>query len=201
MKTRIRTTLLLSTLACSLVLLGSGCSKKSVIPPESTGGETENTIPYPDAGSGGYSEDSLPVEGTLDDTSGAGSGMATAEQSDAYKMANGRCSQGLKPIFFDFDSASVRPDMVETMLDNAQYLKQVSSSYVVVEGNTDERGTNEYNLALGERRAQNAKQYLVDLGVSPSHIRTISYGEEKPLFYESDENAYKYNRRADFVIE
>lgn len=203
MKTRTGKYLLLTALVGSLMLVGSGCSKKSVIPPESTAGVSGSagaSSSYPAAQNGGYSEDSLPIEGTLDDTAGAGAGYAGAEQSDEYKRSQGRTSQGLKPIFFDFDSASVRPNMVETMLDNAQYLKQVNS-YVVVEGNTDERGTNEYNLALGERRAQNTRQYLIDLGISSNRIRTITYGEEKPLFEGSDEEAYQYNRRADFIIE
>jgi peptidoglycan-associated lipoprotein len=203
MKSRIRKPLLLIALVGSLILLSSGCSKKSVIPPESTAGNsgsTGGTLSYPAAEDGAYSENNMPAEGTLDDTSVSNS-MAFDQQSDEYKKAHGRTSPGLSPIYFDFDSASVRPDMVEPMLDNAQYLKQVPNSYVIVEGNTDERGTNEYNLALAERRAQNTRQYLVDLGVSANRIRTVSYGEEKPLFDETSEEAYSYNRRADFVIE
>ena len=197
MKTHISTTLLLSLLASSLILLGSGCSKK-IAPPEATAGADGSGMSS--QGDGAYSEDSLPIEGTLDDTSGA-NGMADGDMSDAYKMAHGRSTQGLSPIYFDFDSASVRPDMVEPMLQNAEYLKQMPNAYVVVEGNTDETGTNEYNLALGERRAQNTKQYLVDLGINEVRIRTVSYGEERPLFEGSGESVYQYNRRADFVVE
>ncbi|WP_163335922.1 OmpA family protein [Desulfopila sp. IMCC35008] len=201
MKTRTGKNLLLTALVSSLILLGSGCSKKSIVPPESTtGGSTGGTLSYPPAENGAFSENNMPAEGTLDDTSGS-SYLAEDTQTDEYKMAHGRTSPGLSPIYFDFDSASVRPDMVEPMLDNSQYLKQVPNSYVIVEGNTDERGTNEYNLALAERRAQNTRQYLIDLGISPNRIRTISYGEEKPLFDETNEEAYKFNRRADFVLE
>lgn len=203
MKTRTGKTLLLTALVSSLILLGSGCSKKSVVPPESTAGgsgSTGGTLSYPPAEDGAFSESNMPAEGTLDDTSDS-SYIAENQQSDEYKKAHGRTSTGLSPIYFDFDSASVRPDMVEPMLDNSQYLKQVPNSYVIVEGNTDERGTNEYNLALAERRAQNTRQYLIDLGISPNRIRTISYGEEKPLFDETSEEAYSYNRRADFVLE
>ncbi len=197
MKTHISTTLLLSLLTSSLILLGSGCSKK-IAPPEATAGADGSGISSPRDGA--YSEDSLPIEGTLDDTSGA-NGMADRNMSDAYKMEHGRSTEGLSPIYFDFDSASVRPDMVEPMLQNAEYLKQMSNAYVVVEGNTDETGTNEYNLALGERRAQNTKQYLVDLGINAVRIRTVSYGEERPLFEGAGESVYQYNRRADFVVE
>ncbi len=202
MKTRTRNTLLLSALVSSLILLGSGCSKKSVIAPESTGNTDGTSISYPSAENGdGYSENNLPVEGTLDDTSQSESSTAYDDTSDEYKMLHGRSSAGLQPIYFDFDQATVRPDMVERMLGNAEYLKQVPSSYIVVEANTDERGTNEYNLALAERRAQNTRQYLVDLGINPVRIRTISYGEEKPLFTEQTEAAFSQNRRADFVVE
>lgn len=202
MKSRFRTTLLLSALVSSLILLGSGCSKKTVVPPESTADADGTSTSYPPAQDGGYSENNLPVEGTLDDTSSSriGSGYGD-DASDEHKKLHGRSSEGLQPIYFNFDQATVRPDMVDRMLSNAEYLNQVPNSYVVVEGNTDERGTNEYNLALAERRAQNTRQYLLDLGINPVRIRTISYGEEKPLFTEQTEEAYSQNRRADFVVE
>jgi peptidoglycan-associated lipoprotein len=72
---------------------------------------------------------------------------------------------------------------------------------IVIEGNSDERGTNEYNLALGERRAITAKQYLVDLGIDAARIQTISYGEERPLFTGQDEDSYSQNRRDDFIMK
>jgi peptidoglycan-associated lipoprotein len=91
--------------------------------------------------------------------------------------------------------------MVDKMVMNAEFLKQAPNSNVVVEGNTDERGTNEYTLALAERRAQNTRQYLLELGINPSTVRTVSYGEERPLFPGQDESSYALNRRADFVLE
>jgi peptidoglycan-associated lipoprotein len=84
---------------------------------------------------------------------------------------------------------------------NAQYLKDNPSSNVVIEGNCDEQGTNEYNLALGERRAINVKEYMVNLGVNPMRIRTVSYGEERPIFSEANEMDWSQNRRADFIVE
>ena len=77
----------------------------------------------------------------------------------------------------------------------------VPSARITVEGNSDERGTNEYNLALAERRAINAQQYLINMGVDPLRLRTVSYGEEKPLFTGQDEESYSMNRRVDFVIQ
>lgn len=207
MKTK-STTLLLTAITGSLILLlGSGCSKKTVIPPETAGSSTTDSgtpISYPAAEGGGYSQESLPIEGSLDDTSAAISATAEdamAEPGEEYKKLHGRSTIGLSPIYFNFDQATIRPDMVEKMESNSEYIRQVPNAYVVIEGNTDERGTNEYNLALAERRAQNTKQYLVDLGTDPAKIRTVSYGEEKPLFLGQDEISYANNRRADFTLE
>ncbi len=207
MKTRISTIFLLSAVVGTLMLLGSGCSKKAVMPPDSSssvndGFDSGNTISYPPAeGGSGFSQDNLPSEGSLDDTTRSGSYNMGDSASEEHKRLHGRSTEGLSPVYFDFDQATIRPDMVERMIKNAEHLKEAASIYVVVEGNTDERGTNEYNIALAERRAQNAKQYLVSLGVDPARMRTLSYGEEKPLFPGQDEDSYTQNRRADFVAE
>ena len=84
---------------------------------------------------------------------------------------------------------------------NASYMKENLGLVIVIEGNCDERGTNEYNLALGERRAINAKEYMVNLGVNPARIRTVSYGEERLLFLGQNELDWSQNRRADFIVE
>ena len=201
MKTRI-CTLLLTTLVGSFILLGSGCTKKQVMPPDGAGGfDSGKTISYPPSEGGGFSQDNLPSEGTLDDTTRTGTAGMGDNASDEYKRLHGRSSEGLSPVYFDFDQATIRPDMVDRMVQNAEFIKQAGNSSIVVEGNTDERGTNEYNLALAERRAQNTRQYLVELGINPSRMRTLSYGEERPLFPGQDEDSYAQNRRADFVVE
>ncbi len=86
------------------------------------------------------------------------------QQSDEYKRIHGRSSANLSPIYFDFDQAGVRPNMTDVLVRNAEYLRTIPGSMVIIEGNSDERGTNEYNLALGERRALNSRQYLINLG-------------------------------------
>ncbi len=91
--------------------------------------------------------------------------------------------------------------MADRMANNALFLKQAQGTSIVIEGNCDERGTSEYNLALGERRALNAKGYLINLGVEANRIRTIGYGEERPLFQGQDEFSYAQNRRDDFILE
>jgi peptidoglycan-associated lipoprotein len=107
--------------------------------------------------------------------------------------------QGLQPIYFDFDRSFVRDDARATMKANADWLKANPMAKVRIEGNADERGTKEYNQALGQRRATSAKKYLVDMGISAKRISLISYGKEKPVCSESSEACWQKNRRDDFV--
>jgi len=210
MKKNLSATITLSLFLGSLLLFSTGCSKKTVIPPvakDSAGHEMSNgnNINYPNA-EGGYSEGNLSAEGTLDDTSLSESAADMArgsidQQTDEYKRLHGRCSANLYPIYFDFDQAGIRGDMADIMVSNAEYLKSIPGVTVIIEGNSDERGTSEYNLALGERRAINAQQYFVSLGIDTARMRTLSYGEEQPLFPEQDEDAYSKNRRVDFTIK
>jgi peptidoglycan-associated lipoprotein len=103
-------------------------------------------------------------------------------------------------VFFDFDKFNLKPQARETLQRQATWLKKYPSATIMVEGHCDERGTREYNLALGERRANSAKNYLVALGVNPNRIRTISYGKERPAVTGSNEAAWAQNRRAVTVI-
>lgn len=103
-------------------------------------------------------------------------------------------------VYFDFDKSDVRSDAARELQQNARVLKEYPDVKILVEGNCDERGTVEYNLALGDRRANAVKQYLVDLGISPNRISTISYGKERPVDPRRTEAAYAKNRRADFVL-
>jgi len=103
-------------------------------------------------------------------------------------------------IYFDFDKYDLRTDARTTLDRKASFLNQNSSIRVQVEGHCDERGTNEYNMALGERRANAAKQYLTTAGISAGRLSTISYGEERPLDPGHTETAWARNRRAHFVI-
>lgn len=106
----------------------------------------------------------------------------------------------LKDIYFDFDKSSIRPDARETLKANADYILKNKAAGIVVEGHCDERGTAEYNMALGQKRAQEAKKYLVNLGVKGSSIKTVSYGKERPIDPGHDEDAWAKNRRDHFVI-
>lgn len=200
---------LLTVLACALLL--TGCKSKQVGPYTPTGNNRPEGSLTDGFREGQITEEMRPgqdgfgpsTEG-LDATGGAGTGSLFSNadsQSDAYKREHGRSSPEMKPIYFDFDQSVVRADQIPSMEHNGSYLINNPARNVVVEGNTDYRGTNEYNLALGERRAASAKSYLMELGVAESRIRTVSYGEERPLFFGENEGDYAYNRRADFVLE
>src|SRR5581483_3024459 len=106
----------------------------------------------------------------------------------------------LKPAFFEYDSSELTSEAQRVLNENAQLLKQNPTWTVTIEGHCDERGTAEYNLALGERRAVAARAYLVSLGISADRLRTVSYGKEFPFDPGHDEAAFAKNRRAHFVI-
>ncbi|HUL29371.1 MAG TPA: peptidoglycan-associated lipoprotein Pal [Thermodesulfobacteriota bacterium] len=109
-------------------------------------------------------------------------------------------SKLLKDIHFDFDKYDIRRGDEEILRENSVFLKKNPSVKIQIEGHCDERGTVEYNLALGERRANNTKKYLVFLGIPSDRILTISYGKEKPLDKGHNEQAWATNRRAHFIV-
>ena len=106
----------------------------------------------------------------------------------------------LKPVFFELDSSDVSADGQRVLQENAAVLKKYATWQVTIEGHCDERGTAEYNLALGERRALAAKNYLVSLGIPADKVQTVSYGKEFPFDPGHDDGAWSKNRRAHFVI-
>ena len=107
----------------------------------------------------------------------------------------------LKDVFFEFDRFGVRDDQKAALNDNVGWLKVNGGAKVLLEGHCDERGTAEYNLALGERRAKAVKDYLIAAGIAADRISTISYGKERPFVLGHDESAWKWNRRAHFVLQ
>ena len=109
-------------------------------------------------------------------------------------------SAPLKPVFFEYDSSELTPAGQAALNENATTLKRNASWTITVEGHCDERGTAEYNLSLGERRSDTARNYLVSLGIPADRLRTVSYGKEFPFDPGHDESAFAKNRRAHFVI-
>ena len=102
-------------------------------------------------------------------------------------------------VYFDFDKALIKSDQTATITDNAKLASSFSSDYVTLQGNCDERGSREYNLALGQRRADAVRERLLLLGVPESRIETVSFGREKPRSLCHNETCWQENRRADFV--
>ena len=133
-------------------------------------------------------------------TDAAAMGKEEPLESKPIGISEGRTSEGMLPVYFDFDSSDVRSDQVSRIETNATFLKSKPDTNIRIEGNCDPRGTNEYNMALGERRALSAKKYLINLGISEERLSTISFGEERLLMHGHDELSWAQNRRDDFVI-
>lgn len=124
--------------------------------------------------------------------------------SDQLEQQSGKASlaeSSFETVYYDFDRADLRQDAREALARNAEImLKSKSDAKIQIEGHCDERGSAEYNLALGERRAKSSLQYLITLGVKADRLSIISYGKEKPAVQGSDEAAWAKNRRAEFVV-
>jgi len=127
-------------------------------------------------------------------------GASSLKQLQEGKSPVTPASSPMKDIYFDFDRYDLSADARTILRTNADWLKNNPIARVEIEGHCDDRGTNEYNLALGAKRAQAAREYLVTLGVASSRLSTISYGEEIPVCKEATESCWGQNRRSRFVI-
>jgi peptidoglycan-associated lipoprotein len=134
-----------------------------------------------------------PAPATTSSSSSSGVTETEVKEDVSYKVSD------LTRVYFDFDSYVLSAKARRTLAQNAEVMKAIPGLKIRVEGHCDERGSDEYNLALGERRAQAAMNYMATLGVSASRMSTISYGEEKPLDPGHDESSWSKNRRAEFV--
>jgi peptidoglycan-associated lipoprotein len=139
--------------------------------------------------------------GTTDATAHVTVNPAPQPKMKESNLTEAEFEQNVKPIFFNFDSYKVRPDAQIQIQDDANYLIQHPNIKVVIGGYCDDRGSVEYNLALGENRANAAKQALVSAGVSPDRLRTVSYGKEKQFCTEQTESCWQLNRRAQFTMD
>ncbi len=195
----------LTVLSLPLVLfLAAGCSKKATKPPEK-GPEVSQSI--------GVTRPPSPGR-----QSTTGSTSAPSDQSSQLLALKGEDipiteapamefiepspedRQILRNIYFDFDRSNIKPEFQPVLEGISAWLNERPSKQLLIEGHCDERGTNEYNLALGERRALSVRRYLVGLGIAPDRLHTISYGEERPAAPGSDESAWSQNRRAEFKV-
>lgn len=180
--------------AClAVALLGASCAKKQ--PP------IARPVPPADTGQMGGTAPTPPPAPPPPSTEPAPAGPLTADTDLGSRSLDDLNRESpLKPAFFGYDSFEVGPDAQAVLKANAELLQRYGSWVVTVEGHCDERGTAEYNLALGERRALAARNYLVSLGISADRLRTVSYGKEFPFDPGTSEEAYARNRRAHFVI-
>jgi len=182
MKRGILQYLAMASVVVSLSLFAGGCSKQKVQSDKDMAGGKPAAA---DTGAGMGQEESLASKWI---------------GGDSGAVLEGRTTAPMLPIYFDYDKFDIRADQKDRIKKNGDLLIGSAKARVRVEGNTDERGTNEYNMALGERRAVSAVKYLVNMGVAEGRIDTLSYGEEKPLNLGHDEMAWSQNRRDDFVI-
>ncbi len=175
------------SLIVSLSLFVGGCGKKEVASDE------------------GMKSQDMEVEEVVVDV-GDDMGAEESIESQPYTAGLGvtiseaRTHAPMLPVYFDFDRFNIREDQVPRIETNSVFLKDNMTVKIAIMGNCDERGTQEYNIALGERRALSAKKFMLNMGVAEYRVSTISFGEEKPLVHGHDEFAWAQNRRDDFVI-
>jgi peptidoglycan-associated lipoprotein len=157
------------------------------------------------AGKGGTQDGSMDGTGTGTGTGTAGTGVAGTGQvsgtglgAGSGQMADSRIPE-VRTIYFAYDSDQIRSEFESVLNAHARYLRSNGNARVVLQGHTDERGTREYNLALGERRANGVERFLNIQGVSPSQVEVVSYGEERPAARGQSEDAYAQNRRVIFA--
>jgi len=174
----------LAILAAALLPLAGACKKKpptttaEARPPVEAPAPPETRVPPPPP--------SAPAE--------AAGEVMTQDISELNKKGY------LTDAYFDYDQSDLRDDARTALSGNAEWLKRYPSIQVLVEGHCDERGTSAYNLALGDHRANAARDYVASLGISAARVRTVSYGKERPFCTESSESCWQQNRRAHFVI-
>jgi peptidoglycan-associated lipoprotein len=182
-----------TTVLLLVVMSVAGCGKKQApiarpMPPPFPGATTTPPSRPPAPPEPVAEPTIVPPEPVRDDA------IASASLDDLNR------NSPLKPVFFDLDSSDLSPEAQRALDENAATIKKYPSWAVTIEGHCDERGTAEYNLALGERRSVAARAYLVSLGIPADRVRTVSYGKEFPFDPGHDEAAFRKNRRAHFVI-
>lgn len=186
----IRSAFVLLLCSITLVIL-AGCAAP---PPETEAPGAavpgEGTAPA-EGNAGGIAEGDLAQQGV---------GITGQGSLEALKEGTTPQTGVLADVYFEFDRSELAAEAREVLQRNSDWIKENPGVQIEIEGHADNRGTNEYNLALGSRRAQAVKDYLVTLGVAPERFSTISYGEELPVCGESSEGCWRMNRRAHFVV-
>ena len=180
------------TVAAALIFALGGCAPSSANKPDPNS--------PPTAGSTAPGGQRQPGEGQRDATRDSPLKDGSMKDLQEGRPPITPPSSPLKDVYFDFDRYDLKGDARDILRANAGWLKSNPAARTEIEGHCDDRGTNEYNLALGAKRAQAAKDYLVTLGISAERLSTISYGSEVPVCKEQNESCWRQNRRARFVM-
>jgi peptidoglycan-associated lipoprotein len=184
-------------------LVSGGCAKKEIVRADEAAPAVRTTVPpaAPEVVRPMPAEEAKPSAATQQPLAETPTREMVVKQEPVPKEAQvSELQTELQKIYFNFDSADLSEDSRRILSKNAEDLAKQPSVKIRIEGNCDERGSDEYNMALGERRAKAAKDYLVSLGVQPERISILTYGEEKPVDPGHDEAAWAKNRRDEFVI-
>jgi len=188
---------------CIFLVIGTGCSKKATVRQDVTP-QPQSVMVDQKAKDDADAKERADREKMLRDR--ALRDQAMKDEADKMKLAKAAGkraemnTEALADIHFDFDKFLIKPQDRKILSAAAEWIKKNNPKMVTIEGHCDERGTTEYNLALGDRRASEAKKYLVTLGVNEKYLKTISYGEERPLDPGHNEEAWAKNRRDHFVV-
>jgi peptidoglycan-associated lipoprotein len=188
-------------LALPLLLLTAGCAKRPALTQVAAPPPTGTAVTAPPAPAPAPAPLAPPVTPAPAPPPVAAAPPAPAPAPPRAAPAEYESAPELAAVFFDFDRSVIRPDAARTLDASADWLKSNPSAVLLIEGHCDERGTNEYNLALGERRAKAAHDYLVNNGVAATRIVTITYGEERPACTERNDACWRQNRRAQFLTK
>ena len=186
-------------LVCVLTMTATGCRRKSTVPvtklPDGSGGAQTK-------GNSSKDLDSQPglAAGSTDVTSRTASGISATDASQYDNYTPHPEILQAQTIHFDFDKSAIRSSDEPKLEEVANYMKSNPTHALRVEGNCDERGTEEYNRSLGERRGMAAREYLARLGIEPNRVVTVSYGQDRPVDTGHAESAWSKNRRDDFIV-
>ena len=186
-----------------LTLFLVGCPKRPATPVASAPAPTGSAMAPAPGAAPSPGAPTAPGSGpsALAPAAPAPGGAATSPPGTPPRPSEFSENTNLKDVFFDFDRYDVRADDAKILDGNAAWLKSNANNLVLIEGHCDERGTNEYNLALGERRAKSTMNYLVSQGIQANRITIISYGKERPVCSEKNESCWQKNRRAHFLVK
>jgi peptidoglycan-associated lipoprotein len=180
---------IIGLIVCFSIMVMTGCAKKSAVKEQAVSAEEQAAAEK--AAKEAAKKEAPPAKETP---------VTEEKVAPQAEAAAAKSEMTFKDVLFDFDKFSLKPGSRDTLKELAAWLTKNKDKSVLIEGNCDERGTTEYNLALGERRAKEAMKYLVELGVDGKRIKTISYGKERPLDPGHTEEAWAKNRRDHFAV-